>query len=318
MTSDGARQAGREWKTESSLERLFAGNEFVVTAELGPPKGASATNITENSEKLKSYCDGFNITDNQSASVRLSSIAAAVHILRQGGNPIIQVTCRDRNRIAIQSDLLGAYSLGIRNVVCLSGDHQSFGNHPTAKNVFDIDSVQLIALVKKMRDEKRLLCGEELKAEPRFYIGAVENPFGEPVELRVMRLAKKVKAGAEFIQTQAVFDIKKFEKWMALICEAGIDKKVNILAGVLPVKSLRMARYMKEHVAGMSIPDELVNRIAKAENQQAEGISISVEIISQLRKIAGVKGVHIMPVGWEAALPEIVSRAGLSPRPRVN
>lgn len=315
MKSDSAIAAGGGWRTESKLERLFADNQFVVTAELGPPKGASATGITSATEKLKDFCDGLNITDNQSASVRLSSIAAAVHILRQGGNPIIQVTCRDRNRIAIQSDLLGAYSLGIRNVVCLSGDHQSFGNHPSAKNVYDIDSVQLIALVKKMRDEKRLLCGEELKEEPRFYIGAVESPFGDPLELRVLRLAKKVQAGAEFIQTQAVFDLEKFEKWMSLVRSEGLDKKVHILAGVLPIKSLRMVQYMKERVAGMIIPDELVDRMAKAENQQAEGIAISVETIGQLQKITGLDGVHIMPVGWEAALPEIVTRAGLLPRP---
>jgi methylenetetrahydrofolate reductase (NADPH) len=311
-----AQSVAGEWKTASTLERLFACEEFVVTAELGPPKGASGVGIAENAERLKEYCDGFNITDNQSASVRLSSIAAAVHVLRGGGNPIIQVTCRDRNRIAIQSDLLGAYSLGVRNVVCLSGDHQSFGNHPSAKNVFDLDSIQLIALVKKLRDEKRLLCDEELKAEPRFYIGAVENPFGEPIELRVLRLAKKVKAGADFIQTQAVFDLEKFARWMALVREAGIDRKVNILAGVLPIKSLRMLRYMKERVAGMCIPDELVDRVAGASDQQAEGIRISVDIISGLRQIAGLKGVHIMPVGWEAALPQIVSQASLLPRPR--
>ncbi|HWQ61585.1 MAG TPA: methylenetetrahydrofolate reductase, partial [Negativicutes bacterium] len=192
--SETAKQAGRELKTESKLERLFARGEFVVTAEIGPQKGASAENVIHHTEESKAYCDGINITDNQSAVVRLSSIAAAVHVLRHGGNPIIQMTCRDRNRIAIQSDLLGAYSLGIRDVLCLSGDHQSLGNHPTARNVFDIDSVQLIALVKMMRDEKRLLCGDELKAEPRFYIGAVESPAGDPVELRVMRLAKKVQA----------------------------------------------------------------------------------------------------------------------------
>ncbi|MDR3592110.1 MAG: methylenetetrahydrofolate reductase [Negativicutes bacterium] len=316
MMSDSALPADREWRTESSLERLFAGDQFAVTAELGPPKGASAAGLAANTDKLKDYCDGLNITDNQSASVRLSSIAAAVHILRQGGNPIIQVTCRDRNRIAIQSDLLGAYSLGIRNVVCLSGDHQSFGNHPSAKNVFDIDSIQLIALVKKMREEKRLLCGEEMKEPPRFYIGAVESPFGDPLELRVLRLAKKVRAGAEFIQTQAVFDLEKFEQWMSLVRKEGLDKKVHILAGVLPIKSLRMVQYMKENVAGMIIPDELVERIAKAENPQAEGIRISVEIIGHLQKVTGLKGVHIMPVGWEAALPDIVTQAGLYPRPR--
>ncbi|MDT8902563.1 methylenetetrahydrofolate reductase [Anaeroselena agilis] len=312
--SEPAKQDG-EFTTESKLERLFARGEFVVTSEIGPQKGASAESVIHHTEQSKAYCDGFNITDNQSAVVRLSSIAAAVHIMRHGGNPVIQMTCRDRNRIAIQSDLLGAYSLGVRDVLCLSGDHQSFGNHPTARNVFDIDSIQLIALVKMMRDERRLLCGDELKTEPRFYIGAVESPTGDPVELRVMRLAKKVRAGAQFIQTQAVFDVEKFAAWMDLVRNSGLDQRVNIMAGVIPVKSVRALRYMKDNVAGISVPDELVDRMANAENPQEEGKTIAVELIAQLRRIAGVKGIHIMPVGWEDVLPEIVTRAGLQLRP---
>ncbi|MBP1763678.1 MAG: fadh2: methylenetetrahydrofolate reductase [Firmicutes bacterium] len=303
-----------ECMTESRLEKLFAAGEFVVTSEIGPLKSASAHNIIKHTEETKQYCHGFNLTDNQSAIVRLSSIAAAVHVLQHGGNPIMQMTCRDRNRLAMQSDLLGAYSLGVRNVLCLSGDHQSFGNHPTAKNVYDIDSIQLIAMVKKMRDEKKMLSGEEMKIEPRFYIGAVANPFGDPIELRVMRLAKKVRAGAQFIQTQAIFDVEKFSHWMELVCAAGIDGQVNIMAGVLPIKSVRALTYMKENVAGMSIPDVLIERMRNAENQQAEGIAITVEIIQQLRQIKGIKGVHIMPVAWESVLPEIVSKAGLLPR----
>lgn len=304
--------------TESKLEKLFAAGHFVVTSEIGPQKGASAANIISHTEESKSCCDGFNLTDNQSAVVRLSSIAAGVHVLAHGGTPIIQMTCRDRNRIAIQSDLLGAYSLGIRDVLCLSGDHQSFGNHPTAKNVYDIDSIQLVALVKRMRDEKKMLSGEEMKAEPRFYIGAVENPCGDPVELRVMRLAKKVRAGAQFIQTQAIFDVAKFARWMELVRQAGLAERVNIMAGVLPVKSVRALTYMRDNVAGISIPEELIERMTKAENPQAEGIAIAVELIGQLKAVAGVRGIHIMPVGWEAALPEIVSRAGLLPRPAVD
>ncbi len=313
--SEPATQDGREFTTESKLEKLFARGEFVVTSEIGPQKGASADSIIHHTEESKTYCDGFNITDNQSAVVRLSSIAAAVHVLRHGGNPIIQMTCRDRNRIAIQSDLLGAYSLGIRDLLCLSGDHQSFGNHPSAKNVFDIDSIQLIALVKMMRDEKKMLGGEAMKDEPRFYIGAVESPFGDPLELRVMRLAKKVRAGAQFIQTQAIFDAEQFARWMSLVRSAGLDQRVNIMAGVIPVKSVRALKYMKENVAGISVPDELVERMEKAENPQEEGKAIAVELIGKLRNIAGVKGIHIMPVGWEAVLPEIVTRAGLQARP---
>ena len=316
--NEAVRQISQELTTESRLEKLFASGNFVVTSEIGPQKGASAQNIITHTEESKDCCDGFNLTDNQSAVVRLSSIAAAVHVLRHGGDPIIQMTCRDRNRIAIQSDLLGAYSMGVRNVLCLSGDHQSFGNHPTAKNVYDIDSIQLIALVKKMRDEKRMLSGEEMKVAPRYYIGAVESPFGDPIELRIMRLAKKVRAGAQFIQTQAIFDIEKFEYWMSLVRKAGIDQQVNIMAGVLPVKSVRALKYMKENVAGMSIPDALIDRMTKTENPQAEGIAMVIELIKQLRQVAGVKGIHIMPVGWEAALPEIITGAGLLPRPRVD
>lgn len=313
--SEAVHNTPPELTSESKLEKLFAAGHFVVTSELGPQKGASAQNIITHTGETKSFCDGFNITDNQSAVVRLSSIAAAVHVLSHGGEPIIQMTCRDRNRIALQSDLLGAYSLGIRNVLCLSGDHQSFGNHPTAKNVYDIDSIQLIALVKQMRDEKKLLNGEEMKAAPRFYIGAVESPFGDPVELRILRLAKKVRAGAQFIQTQAIFDIESFSRWMELVRSAGLDRQVNIMAGVLPVKSLRALKYMKENVAGMSIPDALVERMTKAENPQAEGIAMVVDLIKELRHIPGVRGVHVMPVGWEAALPEIITGAGLLPRP---
>lgn len=309
------REEEKEFITESKLERMFARGEFVITSEIGPGKGANAGKIIENTEFSKTYADGFNLTDNPSAVVQLSSIAAGVHVLAHGGNPIIQMTCRDRNRIALQSDLLGAYSLGIRNVLCLSGDHQSFGNHPTAKNVYDIDSVQLIALVKRLRDEQKMQNGEKINIEPRFYIGAVANPFGDPIELRVMRLAKKIQAGAQFIQTQAIFDLEKFSDWLRLVRKAGLDKKVNILAGVLPVKSVKALLYMKKNVAGVSIPDELIARMTKAQNQQAEGITITVELIKRLKQMEGVKGVHIMPVGWEKILPEIVTKAGLLPRP---
>ena len=314
--SEAAVRAEHGLTTESKLEALFSQGKFVVTSEIGPQKGASADNIAAHTEEAREFCDGFNLTDNQSAVVRLASIAAGVHVLRHGGNPIIQMTCRDRNRIALQSDLLGAYSLGIRDVLCLSGDHQSFGNHPTAKNVYDIDSIQLIAMVKQMRDEKRMLCGDEMKSEPRFYIGAVENPNGDPVELRVLRLAKKVQAGAQFIQTQAIFDVPKFEYWLSQVRAAGLVERVNIMAGILPVKSVKALKYMRDNVAGMSIPDEMIERMSAAENPQQEGIRIAAELIRRLKDLPGVKGIHIMPVGWEAALPAIIKQAGLLPEQR--
>jgi 5,10-methylenetetrahydrofolate reductase len=227
----------------------------------------------------------------------------------------MQMVCRDRNRIAIQSDVLGAVALGIGNILCLSGDHQKFGNHPSAKGVFDLDSMQLILTMKKMRDEKKFICGEAITGEVPLYIGAVENPFAEPFEFRVRRLAKKIKAGADFIQTQAVYDVPKFAKWMEMVRDKGLDQQVHIIAGVIPMRSLAMARFMREYVAGVSVPDEFLNRLEKAKDTKEEGITIALEIIEQLKEIPGVHGVHIMAVGWEEIVPRIVEKAGLLPRP---
>jgi 5,10-methylenetetrahydrofolate reductase len=222
---------------------------------------------------------------------------------------------RDRNRIAIQSDILGAVALGIRNVLCLSGDHQRFGNHPTAKGVYDIDSIQLVQTLKTMRDEKKFLCGEGISGEVQLFIGAVENPFADPFEYRVMRLAKKVRAGADFIQTQAVFDVGKFTKWMEMVRDQGLDKQVHILAGVIPIKSVGMARYMRDNVSGISVPDEIVTRMEEAKDVKEEGVKIALEIIDQLKEIDGIHGIHIMAVAWEDIVPVIVERAGLLSRP---
>jgi methylenetetrahydrofolate reductase (NADPH) len=222
---------------------------------------------------------------------------------------------RDRNRIALQSDILGAIALGIGNILCLSGDHQKFGNHPTAKGVFDIDSLQLIQTLKNMRDEKKFICGEEISGEVPLFIGAVENPYADPFKFRVVRLAKKVKAGADFIQTQAIYDVAKFTKWMEMVTDRGLDKQVYILAGVIPIRSAGMARYMRDYVSGISVPDEIVARIEDAENAREEGVRIPLEIIEQLKEIPGVHGIHIMAVGWEDIVPEIIERAGLLPRP---
>lgn len=307
------------WKVGSKLEKLLSQGHFVVTGEVGPPKHASPDGILRHAELLKDYVDAINLTDNQTAIVRMSSIAAGVHVLRAGCEPIIQMTVRDRNRIALQSDLLGAYSLGIRNVLCLSGDHQSFGNHPTAKNVHDIDSIQLIRIVKDLRDEKRFACGEEIKEhEPRFFIGAAANPFADPFEFRVLRLEKKINAGADFIQTQCIFDMERFERFMAMVRERGLHKKAYILAGVTPLKSARAARYMQQSVAGMIVPEEIINRMEKAKDPKAEGVAICVEQIKHLRTIEGVAGVHIMAIMWEDIIPTIVKEAGLYPRPQVE
>lgn len=302
-------------KSGSHLGEVLTSGQFAATGELGPPKSADGGVIRRKAEILKGYVDAVNITDCQTAIVRLSSIASAAILLDCGLEPVVQMTCRDRNRIAIQSDLLGAAALGAKNLLCLTGDHQKFGNHPEAKGVFDLDSIQLIALVKGMRDEKKFLNGEEMEVEPRFFIGAAENPFADPFEFRAIRLGKKVQAGADFIQTQIVLNVEKFAAWMEQVRKLGLHKKTYILAGVSPLKSVGMARYMKNNVPGMDVPDELIERMKGAEDPKAEGIEICVDIIKQVRKIEGVAGVHIMAIEWEEAMPQIVEKAGLLPRP---
>jgi methylenetetrahydrofolate reductase (NADPH) len=306
-------------KAGSRLEKILSSGGFAVTGELGPPKGADVSVIERKANLLKGNVDAINITDNQTAIVRMSSIAVGAILHRLGLEPTMQMVVRDRNRIAIQSDIFGAYALGIRNILCLSGDHQKFGNHPTAKNVFDLDSMQLIQTVKMMRDEHKVLGGEEIEGVPAMFIGAAANPFADPFEYRVIRLAKKVAAGADFIQTQCIYDLDKFERFMQMVRERGLHEKVHILAGVTPLKSVGMARYMKEKVAGMEVPDEIITRMKGAGKDKAreEGLNICVEQIQRLRQIEGVHGIHLMAIEWEEAVHTIVERAGLLPRPPV-
>ena len=302
-------------KAGTNLEKVLESGRFAVTAEAGPPKSTSAAVLQRKGELLRSCCDAVNVTDNQTAIVRMSSLAGCVLLKQQGAEPIMQIVCRDRNRIAIQSDVLGAVALGIGNILCLSGDHQRFGNHPTAKNVFDIDSIQLIQALKNMRDEKKFLNGEDISGEVPLFIGAAANPFADPFEFRVTRLAKKVKAGADFIQTQAIYDVSKFAKWMEMVTERGLDKETHILAGVIPIRSAGMARYMKDYVSGVYVPDKIVTRMEQAESAKEEGVKIVLEVIEHLKEIPGVHGIHIMAIGWEDIVPEITKRTGLLPRP---
>ncbi|HEX77642.1 MAG TPA: methylenetetrahydrofolate reductase [Dehalococcoidia bacterium] len=304
-------------KAGTNLERVLESGAFAVTAEVGPPKGTSPRVVERKGEMLKGYADALNVTDNQTAIVRMSSFASCVLLKHLGVDPVMQIVCRDRNRIAIQSDVLGAVALGIGNFLCLSGDHQRFGNHPTAKNVFDLDSIQLIHTLRTMRDEGKFLCGEDISGEVPLYIGAAENPYADPFEFRVTRLAKKIRAGVDFIQTQAVYDVPKFARWMEMVAERGLDQKVHILAGVIPIRSAGMARYMRDYVSGVSVPDEIVRRMEEAREAKEEGINIALETIEQLKEIPGVHGIHIMAVGWEDSVPLIVERAGLLPRPIV-
>jgi len=302
-------------KAGTNLEKVLESGRFAVTAEAGPPKGTSPAVVQRKGEQLRHCCDAVNVTDNQTAIVRMSSVAGCVLLKSQGVDPVMQIVCRDRNRIAIQSDVLGAVALGIGNILCLSGDHQKFGNHPTAKNVFDIDSIQLIQVLQKMRDDKKFICDEDISGEVPIYIGAAANPFADPFEFRATRLAKKVRAGADFIQTQAIYDLTKFREWMEIIRDRGIDNQTHILAGVIPIRSVGMARYMRDYVSGVSVPDEIITRMEDAEDAKEEGVKICLDIIEQLKEIPGVHGIHIMAVGWESIVPEIVEQAGLLPRP---
>jgi len=314
-------------RTESRLERVLHSGQFAVTAELGPPKNADPAIIRQKARLLHGWADAVNITDNQTAIVRMSSIAAGKLALDEGLEPIIQMTCRDRNRLAMQADILGAYALGLRNLLCLTGDHHSFGNHPQAKNVHDLDSMQLIQMVVGLRDRAAFQCGEEIKGvAPRFFVGAAENPFADPAEFRPLRLGKKARAGADFVQTQLVYNVPRFREFMARVCDLGVDKQVYLLAGVGPLKSVGAAKYMRDKVPGLDVPNEIVERMeaagkgiddkkAKAEAAKRVGIDICVELIQQMREVPGVAGVHIMAIEWEEAVAEIVQRAGLAPRP---
>lgn len=302
----------------SNLQKVFASGAFAVTGELGPPKSAERKKIEHHAHLLKNCVDAVNLTDNQTAIVRTSSIACGRILIEEGLDPVIQITCRDRNRIAIQSDVLGAVALGMKNILCLQGDHANFGNEPSAKNVNDLDSMNLIQALRKMRDEQVFIGGEKLEAPIDLFIGAVENPFADPFEYRAYRLAKKVEAGADFIQTQAIFDMDRFELWMEKVRQLGIHKKIPIMAGVIPIKSLGAARYMKNNVSGMIVPDAIIDRIKAAENKKEEGVKLCVEMIEHLKTVEGVAGVHIMAVAWEEIVPEITERAGLLPRPKFD
>ncbi len=304
-------------KTQSRLENILTQGHLAVTSECGPPRGARPEKVKEKAGLLKDHVDAVNVTDNQTAMVRMSSWAAGVIIKQLGLDPILQMVTRDRNRLAMQSDIIGAYALGINTMLCLSGDHPMFGDHPMANGVYDLDSVQLVQMVRKMRDQGKFQGGADIDEPPRMFVGAAANPFADPFELRVMRLAKKVKAGADFIQTQCVFNLDKFETWMDGVRERGLDEQVYILAGITPMKSAGMARYMKNKVPGMDVPDDIIKRlegVPKAE-QPEEGIRIAVESIQRLKEVKGVHGFHIMAIEWEEKVPQIVEASGLFPRP---
>ena len=326
----------------SKLEEALRAGYFVATGELGPPQSADRHEIEHKAQFLKGIVESVNITDNQTAVVRMSSISVAVMLMELGIEPNIQMTCRDRNRIAIQSDLLGAYALGVRNLLCLTGDHQTFGNHPNSKNVHDLDSISLLQVCRDMRDQKIFQCGDAIKGqEPRFFLGAASNPFADPFDFRPYRLGKKARAGADFIQTQLIFNVPKFAEFMRRVVDLGLHEETYILAGVGPMRSLGGAKYMATKVPGMEVDPEYIERMrnstkdlpsireikemddpeeakaarkARKEAAETEGIQICVDIINACKEMEGVAGVHIMAIEWEEAVDSIVKACQIGPK----
>lgn len=300
-----------------SLRAALGAGRFAVTAELGPPRGANAEELRASARLLREWVDAANVTDNQGAMVRMASWAGSLIAMQEGVEPVMQLVCRDRNRMALQSDLLGASALGIRNVLLLTGDHPRFGDHPDAQPVFDLDSVQLVWTARTMRDRGELLSGRKLKVAPQWLIGAVENPFAPPLRFRAERLGKKVAAGAEFIQTQYVFDVPTFAQWMADVRDLGFDQRCAILAGVGPIRSLQALDRMHQ-IPGIVIPSDVEKRLRSVPKERVldESIALCAEIIRAVREVRGVRGVHVMAFGLEEAVPEILERAGLGRRPQ--
>jgi methylenetetrahydrofolate reductase (NADPH) len=340
--SDKHTLEGNGYLVGSNLEKALKAGYFVATGELGPPQSADRHEIEHKAQFLRGIVESVNITDNQTAVVRMSSISVAVMLMELGIEPNIQMTARDRNRIAIQSDLLGAYALGCRNLLCLTGDHQTFGNHPQSKNVHDVDSISMLQMMQDMREQRVFQCGDAVKGqEARFFLGAAANPFADPFEFRPYRLGKKVRAGADFIQTQIIFNVPKFREFMRRVVDLGLHEQTYILAGVAPIKSLGAAKYMATRVPGMEVDPEYIERMrnstkglpsiaeikamddpeeakkaraARREAAQTEGIGICVEIINACKEIEGVHGVHIMAIEWEEAVDGIVRQAQIGPK----
>ena len=304
----------------SNLEKVLKAGHKAVTCECGPPRGADAEHFRHKASYLQGYGDAVNVTDNQTAVVRFCSLAASRILMDMGIEPVMQMVTRDMNRIGLQSNVLGAAALGIKNLLCLTGDHQSFGDHPQAKNVFDMDSTQLLNTVRAMRDDGKMISGTEVDGRPAMFIGAAANPFADPFEFRVIRLAKKINAGAQFIQTQCIYDMERFGKFMEMANDMGLTEKCYIMAGITPLKSVGMANYMKKFVPGLLVPDEYITRLkgVPKDKQAAEGIKIAVEQIKECLEMKGIAGIHLMAIEWEERVPEICEAAGLYPRPQVN
>ncbi len=305
----------------SNLAKVLNAGKFGVCVEVSPPVGPNIEAIQREIKTLKGYGDAYNVTDNQSAMVHVSSLAVSIMLKQAGMEPILQITARDRNRLGIQGDLLGASVFGINTVLCLSGDHPIWGDHPQCKPVYDMDSMNLIRMVRMMRDNQVFENGKAIpKKAPDFFVGAVENPFAPPFDFRPYRLAKKIVAGAQFIQTQLIFNVPRFREFMKKVVDLGLHEQIAIFAGVGPTKSQKVAEYMKAEVAGMDVPDWVLKRMEglSKEEQQKAGMDICLEIARECMEIEGVRGLHVMAVNWPAAVPQIVQQLGLYPRPVIE
>jgi methylenetetrahydrofolate reductase (NADPH) len=295
----------------STFQRRLAAGQIVVTGEIAPPKGAARGALEQLASGLRGVVDAVNLTDNQRGIGRMSALGAGVILHQLGMEPIVQMTCQHRNRIALQSDVLSGAACGIANFLCMTGDHPRIGDHPEAKNVLDLNSFQLIKMMRKMRDEGRFQSNVPLSEAPKFFLGGVANPNIE----RIARLEKKLQSGAEFIQTQLIFDCERFSQWMADARAAGLHQQAYIIAGVMIIRSAHSARFLRDHLPGSRIPDWVVTRMEHAEDAEREGIQIAAELAQSLLSVEGVRGVHIMSVGWTKAIPAVVQQAGLLPRP---
>ena len=293
------------------LEQLLRAGEFAVTAEFSPPDSADPDDVGRNLGHFESCVDAINVTDGSGANYHMSSLAVAALLPQTGCEPVMQVSCRDRNRIAIQGDLLGAAALGVRNVMCLSGDAVTTGDHPGARQVGDLDSATLLDTARIMRDESRFLSGRKLSSPPRLFLGAADNPFAPPFDMRPIRLAKKIAAGAQFVQTQYCFDIEMLARYMERVREAGLQDRCFIIAGVGPVASVRTARWLQTRVPGVHIPDAIVRRLEVANDPREEGIRICIELIRAIHRIPGIAGIHILPGSQAVAVPRIVRESGI-------
>ena len=295
----------------STFQRRLATGQIVVTGEIAPPKGAARGTLEQLASGLRGVVDAVNLTDNQRGIGRMSALGAGVILHQFGMEPIVQMTCQHRNRIALQSDVLSGAACGISNFLCMTGDHPRIGDHPEAKNVLDLNSFQLIRIMRTMRDEGRFQSNVPLSEAPKFFLGGVANPNIE----RIARLEKKIQSGAEFIQTQLIFDSERFKQWMADARAAGLHQQAHIIAGVMIIRSAHSARFLRDHLPGSRIPDWVIERMERAADAETEGIRIAAELTQELLAVEGVRGIHIMSVGWTKAIPAVVESAGLLPRP---